>query len=64
LAQDARKPNIVVIWGDDIGMWNVGIYTHGMVGSTPNIDRIAKMALYLPIITANPLLNEQNKTST
>ncbi len=41
LAQ-ARKPNIVVIFGDDIGMWNVGAYTHGMMGRTPNIDRIAK----------------------
>src|SRR5215475_2400120 len=40
--QNAKKPNIVVIWGDDIGMWNVGAYTHGMMGRTPNIDRIAK----------------------
>jgi len=37
-----KKPNIVVIFGDDIGMWNVGAYTHGMMGRTPNIDRIAK----------------------
>ena len=36
------KPNILVIFGDDIGMWNVGAYTHGMMGETPNIDRIAK----------------------
>src|ERR1700752_5065760 len=35
------KPNILVIFGDDIGMWNVGAYTHGMMGETPNIDRIA-----------------------
>jgi arylsulfatase len=43
LAQTAgAKPNIVVIWGDDIGMWNVGAYTHGMMGSTPNIDSIAR----------------------
>ena len=41
-ATDSKKPNIVVIWGDDIGMWNIGAYTHGMMGSTPNIDRIAK----------------------
>ena len=34
LAQD-RKPNILVIFGDDIGMWNVGAYTHGMMGRTP-----------------------------
>jgi arylsulfatase len=39
-AQD-KKPNIVVIWGDDIGMWNVGAYVHGMMGRTPNIDSIA-----------------------
>ena len=37
-----KKPNIVVIFGDDIGMWNVGAYTHGMMGNTPNIDSIAK----------------------
>src|SRR5512144_1154689 len=37
----AKKPNILVIWGDDIGYWNVGAYTHGMMGRTPNIDRIA-----------------------
>lgn len=37
-----KQPNILVIWGDDIGMWNVGAYTHGMMGRTPNIDSIAK----------------------
>jgi arylsulfatase len=36
-----QKPNIVVIFGDDIGMWNIGAYTHGMMGRTPNIDSIA-----------------------
>ena len=39
---EEKKPNIVVIWGDDIGMWNVGAYTHGMMGRTPNIDSIAQ----------------------
>ena len=38
----AKRPNILVIFGDDIGMWNVGAYTHGMMGKTPNIDSIAK----------------------
>jgi arylsulfatase len=39
----ANKPNIVVIWGDDIGFWNVSAYNQGMMGyKTPNIDRIAK----------------------
>ena len=37
-----RKPNIVVIWGDDIGTWNLGIYTHGMMGRTPNIDSLGR----------------------
>jgi len=36
------KPNIVVIFGDDIGMWNVGLYTHGLMGWTPSIDRIGR----------------------
>src|SRR5215831_16639367 len=41
LAAD-KKPNIVVIFGDDIGTWNVGAYTHGMMGRTPHIDSVAK----------------------
>jgi len=37
-----RKPNILVIWGDDIGLWNLSCYSRGMMGyRTPNIDRIA-----------------------
>jgi arylsulfatase len=37
------KPNIVIIWGDDIGQSNVSVYSHGLMGyRTPNIDRIAK----------------------
>jgi arylsulfatase len=41
-AQD-QKPNILVIWGDDIGFWNVSAYNQGMMGyRTPNIDRIAR----------------------
>ena len=38
-----RKPNILIIWGDDIGYWNLSAYNQGMMGyKTPNIDRIAK----------------------
>ena len=41
-AQAADKPNILVIWGDDIGQFNVSAYNMGMMGyKTPNIDRIA-----------------------
>jgi len=37
------KPNILVIWGDDIGTWNISHNNHGMMGyETPNIDRIAE----------------------
>ncbi|KAA8679746.1 arylsulfatase [Vibrio gigantis] len=39
----AEKPNILVIWGDDIGQSNVSAYTFGLMGyQTPNIDSIAK----------------------
>ena len=39
---EEKKPNILVVWGDDVGQSNISAYTHGMVGyKTPNIDRIA-----------------------
>jgi arylsulfatase A-like enzyme len=42
-AQDAAKPNILIIWGDDIGWYNISAYNLGVMGyQTPNIDRIAK----------------------
>ena len=42
-ASSAKKPNILVIFGDDIGQTNVSAYSMGMMGyRTPNIDRIAK----------------------
>ncbi len=38
-----NKPNILIIWGDDIGWFNVSAYNHGIMGyRTPNIDRVAK----------------------
>ncbi|TMB44296.1 MAG: arylsulfatase [Deltaproteobacteria bacterium] len=37
-----KKPNIVVIMGDDIGIWNIGAYSRGMMaGRTPNLDKLA-----------------------
>jgi arylsulfatase A-like enzyme len=42
LAQEAAKPNIIVIMGDDIGWFNIGAYHRGMMsGKTPNIDQLA-----------------------
>ncbi|MFA3920529.1 arylsulfatase [Ruegeria hyattellae] len=41
-AQDGGKPNILVIWGDDIGQFNISAINRGMMGyRTPNIDRLA-----------------------
>ena len=38
----AKKPNILVIWGDDIGITNISAYSRGLMSyKTPNIDRIA-----------------------
>jgi arylsulfatase len=42
-----EKPNILVIWGDDIGTENISYYNRGMMGyRTPNIDRIAKEGIF------------------
>src|SRR5829696_1000586 len=42
-AQEARRPNILVIWGDDVDWYNASAYNLGVMGyKTPNIDRIAR----------------------
>ncbi len=44
--QTQARPNFLIIWGDDVGMWNISAYHRGMMGgSTPNIDRIADEGL-------------------
>src|ERR1700745_655104 len=44
-AQD-KKPNILFIMGDDIGMWNIGAYHRGiMSGKTPNLDKLASQGV-------------------
>ncbi len=46
-AQQTKKPNILVIWGDDIGYWNLSCINNGMMGyKTPNIDRLAKGGMW------------------
>src|SRR5436189_4976856 len=43
-----QRPNIVVIMGDDIGMWNIGAYHRGlMAGRTPNLDTLAAKSMLL-----------------
>lgn len=52
-AQTASKPNIVIIWGDDIGQSNVSAYSRGLMGyQTPNIDRIAREGMMFTDIYA------------
>ncbi len=44
--ETGKKPNIVVIMGDDVGIWNIGAYHRGMMaGRTPNLDRLASQGL-------------------
>ena len=46
LSAQAKKPNILVIFGDDIGQANISRYTHGVVGyMTPNIDSIGEQGM-------------------
>ena len=52
-AQTPSKPNIVIIWGDDIGQSNVSAYSRGLMGyQTPNIDRIASEGMMFTDIYA------------
>jgi arylsulfatase len=45
-AETAKKPHIVVIWGDDVGQSNISAYSNGLMGyRTPNIDSIAKQGV-------------------
>ena len=42
MAATSKKPNILILWGDDIGIWNISKFSNGMMGyRTPNIDRVA-----------------------
>ncbi len=46
VAAEAKLPNIVIIWGDDIGQSNISAYSHGVMGyRTPNIDRLATQGM-------------------
>jgi len=50
-----QKPNILVIWGDDVGWGNISAYSHGVVGApTPNIDRIANEGILFTDHYAQP----------
>lgn len=53
-AQDRARPNIIVIMPDDVGYSNVGIYSHGMMVPTPNIDRIGREGILFTDHYAHP----------
>jgi arylsulfatase A-like enzyme len=49
-----KKPNILIVWGDDVGWWNISYNSRGQMGyRTPNIDRVAKEGVALPTTTRN-----------
>ncbi len=65
-AQQAQKPNILVIRADDIGYWNISAYNRGQMGDrTPNIDRIAdEGAIFTaPAVSIAPKDNIQKPTA-
>jgi arylsulfatase len=54
LAENPPRPNILVIMPDDVGYANVGIYSHGMMVPTPNIDRIGREGILFTDHYAHP----------
>lgn len=55
LHAETKRPNILVITTDDVGIWNLGIYNHGMMGvPTPNIDRIGREGVLFTDHYAHP----------
>ena len=53
-AQGNKNPNIVVIWGDDIGESNISAYNFGLMGyRTPNIDRLAREGMMFTDVYAD-----------
>ncbi|MFC3614972.1 arylsulfatase, partial [Lutimaribacter marinistellae] len=55
IAQESDRPNILVIWGDDVGWGNLSAYNHAVMGySTPNIDRLAQEGILFTDHYAQP----------
>ena len=64
-AQQQPRPNIVVIMGDDIGMWNIGAYHRGMMaGRTPNLDKLAKEGMLFTDYYAEASCTAGRRTSS
>ena len=57
-APPGQRPNILVIWGDDIGTWNISHNNRGMMGyMTPNIDRIAREGVVVHRLLRSAILH-------
>jgi arylsulfatase len=51
-----QQPNIIMIMGDDIGIWNTGAYHRGlMAGRTPNLDQLAAEGMMFTLRLTQPL---------
>jgi Sulfatase len=60
-----RKPNILVIWGDDIGITDLSVYSLGLMGfCTPNIDRIAREGMIFTDYTASRVAPRAGRRSS
>jgi hypothetical protein len=60
----AKKPNILVIMGDDIGWFNLGSYNQGiMLDTTPNLDKLAADGMGSPTTTLNQVAPQAAPTS-
>jgi Sulfatase len=61
----AKKPNILVIMGDDVGWFNIGAYHRGMMsGKTPNLDRLAAQGMSSPTTTPRRVARRVAPTSS
>lgn len=50
-ARNGQKPNVLIIWGDDIGIMNLSCYSSGLMGyDTPNIDRLANEGMRFELL--------------
>ena len=59
------KPNILVIWGDDVGYWNISAYNQGMMGyETPNIDSVASQGRCSPTGTPSRAVPPEGRPSS
>ena len=60
-----QQPNIIMIMGDDIGIWNIGAYHRGMMaGRTPNIDQLAAEGMLFTDYYAEASCRPAGRTSS